>query len=76
MAERKKVKGKKPAETMRQAQRRKLAEQRAKKARAKGVKTNPTGPARGAKVQQDLPYKVLAAVRLQLWVETLDAVGV
>ena len=48
MAERKKVKGKKPAETMRQAQRRKLAEQRAKKARAKGVKTNPTGPARGA----------------------------
>jgi hypothetical protein len=48
MAERKKVKGKKPTETMRQAQRRKLAEQRAKKARAKGVKTNPTGPARGA----------------------------
>ena len=48
MAERKRVKGKKPAETMRQAQRRKLAEQRAKKARAKGVKTNPTGPARGA----------------------------
>ena len=48
MAERKRVKGKKPTETMRQAQRRKLAEQRAKKARAKGVKTNPTGPARGA----------------------------
>ena len=48
MAERKRVKGKKPAETMRQAQRRKLAEQRAKKARAKKVKTNPTGPARGA----------------------------
>ena len=48
MAERKKVKGKKPTETMRQAQRRKLAEQRARKARAKGVKTNPTGPALGA----------------------------
>ena len=48
MAERKRVKGKKPAETMRQAQRRKLAEQRARNARAKEVKTNPTGPARGA----------------------------
>ena len=48
MAPRKKVKGKKPEETMRQRQQRLLREQRAAKARAKQVKTNPTGPARGA----------------------------
>ena len=48
MAERKKVKGKKPTETMRQRQQRLLREQRAAKARAKSVKTKPTGPARGA----------------------------
>jgi len=48
MAPRKKVKGKKPEETMRQRQQRLLREQRAAKARAKSVKTNPTGPARGA----------------------------
>lgn len=48
MAPRKRVKGKKPTETMRQRQQRLLREQRAAKTRAKAVKTNPTGPARGA----------------------------
>ncbi len=48
MAPRKKVKGKKPEETMRQRQQRLLREQRAAKARAKSVKTNPTGAPRGA----------------------------
>jgi hypothetical protein len=57
MAERKRVKGKKPAETMRQAQRRKLAEQRARNARARSVKTNPTGPARGAQGPANPPQQ-------------------
>ena len=50
MAERKRVKGKKPTETMRQRQQRLLREQRAAKAKAKTrtVKTNPTGAPRGA----------------------------
>lgn len=51
MAERKRVKGKKPTETMRQRQQRLLREQRAAKAKAtktRTVKTNPTGAPRGA----------------------------
>jgi len=50
MAPRKRVKGKKPTETMRQRQQRLLREQRAAKAKTKTrtVKTNPTGAPRGA----------------------------
>ena len=57
MAPRKKVKGKKPEETMRQRQQRLLREQRAKKARAKTVKTKPTGAPRGAQGPRTAPVQ-------------------
>ena len=57
MAERKKVKGKKPTETMRQRQQRLLREQRAAKARAKSVKTKPTGAPRGAQGPRTAPVQ-------------------
>mgnify|MGYP001177410295 CR=1 FL=1 len=57
MAPRKKVKGKKPEETMRQRQQRLLREQRAAKARAKTVKTNPTGAPRGAQGPRTAPVQ-------------------
>ena len=59
MAERKRVKGKKPTETMRQRQQRLLREQRAAKAKAKTrtVKTNPTGAPRGAQGPRQAPVQ-------------------
>lgn len=59
MAERKRVKGKKPTETMRQRQQRLLREQRAAKAKAKTrtVKTNPTGAPRGAQGPRTAPVQ-------------------
>ncbi len=59
MAERKRVKGKKPTETMRQRQQRLLREQRAAKAKAKTrtVKTKPTGAPRGAQGPRTAPVQ-------------------
>ena len=59
MAERKRVKGKKPTESMRQRQQRLLREQRAAKAKAKArtVKTNPTGAPRGAQGPRTAPVQ-------------------
>jgi hypothetical protein len=59
MAERKRVRGKKPTETMRQRQQRLLREQRAAKAKAKTrtVKTNPTGAPRGAQGPRTAPVQ-------------------
>jgi len=57
MAERKRVKGKKPTESMRQRQQRLLREQRAAKAKARTVKTNPTGAPRGAQGPRTAPVQ-------------------
>ncbi len=59
MAERKRVRGKKPTETMRQRQQRLLREQRAAKTKAKTrtVKTNPTGAPRGAQGPRTAPVQ-------------------
>ena len=57
MAERKRVKGKKPTETMRQRQQRLLREQRAAKSKARTVKTNPTGAPRGAQGPRTAPVQ-------------------